>query len=56
MSRTKHHSDDQQCKDLWSRRPRSGYPASPYNKLISRRMERRRKRRDIVNELDDFEK
>jgi len=37
--------------DLYARRPMSGCSLTPKNKLICRRMERRRKKMDILQEM-----
>lgn len=58
MSRTTHHKEQKHRHgghDLWSRRPRAGHCYSAYNKLICRRIERKRKRKEILRELDEYE-
>lgn len=40
-------------KEFWSRRPLSMWPKSSVNKVLARRLERRRKNRDVDLEDDE---
>ncbi len=54
MSRTRHHREQKNRhngRDLWSRRPCSGYSYCAESKKLTRRLERVRKKSDIEEEF-----